>query len=123
MKNHAVVFEAEAPVQLRISRKFFLIDLPILEYVSNPFIQLVHALHIALVKFEVCLKSLIGNALQSTQIEFLRFVGLSFCHGDSFSLLRESMMSKRSANELAGRISYWQRNRESIQAGRSGCWS
>ena len=81
MKDHAVVLKAESSRQLRIGRELFLVDFTVAEHLGDLFIQFVNRFDITLVKLEMHIESLVGDAIQSVQVELLWLVDSRFDHG------------------------------------------
>src|SRR5262249_16880955 len=74
VQDHAVVLEAESPGDLRVGRGLVLIDLAVLQDLGDLLVEDVRLLHVALVELEVHLEGLVGDALQTAQVELSRLV-------------------------------------------------
>src|SRR5688500_9748732 len=94
MKNHAVVFESQAPRELRIRGRFVLIDLPVRENLSDLLVESIRVRHVPLVELEVHLQSLVGDPRQSAQVESLRLVALDFHDALSACTTRTQVTSR-----------------------------
>src|SRR5712671_2749410 len=69
MENHSVVFKSETSGQFRVSGHLLLIDVTVLDKLSDPGRQVICLLDVAFIEFEMHFQSLIGYALKSTEIE------------------------------------------------------